>query len=90
MTTSPTVDRDRVAGLLQRELDAFAERHPRTRSLHERARGSLLDGVPMNWMVKWAGPFPLFLESATGAHATCADGHEYVDLCLGDTGAMAG
>ena len=44
----------------------------------------------MNWMVKWAGPFPLFLESASGAHATCADGHDYVDLCLGDTGAMAG
>jgi glutamate-1-semialdehyde aminotransferase len=86
----PAVDRDRIAGLLQRELDAFAERHPRTRSLHERARRSLLDGVPMNWMVKWAGPFPPFLESAAGAHATCADGHDYVDLCLGDTGAMAG
>ena len=43
----------------------------------------------MPWMVKWAGPFPLFLESAAGAHATCADGHDYVDLCLGDTGAMA-
>ncbi|HMA46491.1 MAG TPA: transaminase, partial [Frankiaceae bacterium] len=39
---------------------------------------------------RWAGPFPLFLESAAGAHATCADGHDYVDLCLGDTGAMAG
>jgi glutamate-1-semialdehyde 2,1-aminomutase len=90
VTTSSGVDRDRIAGLLQRQLDTFAGRHPRTRSLHERARGSLLDGVPMNWMVKWAGPFPLFLESAAGAHATCADGHDYVDLCLGDTGAMAG
>ncbi len=90
MTNSTTVDRDRLARLLQRELDTFAEKHPRTRSLHERARGSLLDGVPMNWMIKWAGPFPLFLESAAGAHATCADGHDYVDLCLGDTGAMAG
>ena len=76
--------------LLDRELATFAERHPRTRALHDSARASLLDGVPMNWMVKWAGPFPLFLESAAGAHATCADGHDYVDLCLGDTGAMAG
>jgi glutamate-1-semialdehyde aminotransferase len=90
VTQAPAVDRDRLARLLQRELETFAERHPRTRSLHERARRSLLDGVPMNWMVKWAGPFPLFLESAAGAHATCADGHDYVDLCLGDTGAMAG
>jgi glutamate-1-semialdehyde 2,1-aminomutase len=90
VSTPSGVDRKRVAALLGRELATFAERHPRTRSLHERARTSLLDGVPMNWMVKWAGPFPLFLESASGAHATCADGHEYADLCLGDTGAMAG
>ncbi|HET9852642.1 MAG TPA: transaminase [Candidatus Limnocylindrales bacterium] len=84
------VDPARVAALLERELEVFAARHPRTRELHDHARESLLDGVPMNWMVKWAGPFPLFLESASGAHATCADGHDYVDLCLGDTGAMAG
>lgn len=90
-TRSPTgVEPDRVRQLLERELATFADRHPRTRALHERARESLLDGVPMNWMVKWAGPFPLFLESAAGAHAICADGHDYVDLCLGDTGAMAG
>ena len=91
MTASPTgVAPERVRGLLETELATFAERHPKTRALHDRARSSLLDGVPMNWMVKWAGSFPLFLESASGAHATCADGHEYVDLCLGDTGAMAG
>jgi glutamate-1-semialdehyde aminotransferase len=90
-TTSRTgVAPARVRELLERELATFAERHPRTRALHERARESLLDGVPMNWMVKWAGPFPLFLDGAAGAHVTCADGHDYVDLCLGDTGAMAG
>ena len=88
---SPTgVDPRRVRRLLETELATFAERHPKSHALHERARASLLDGVPMNWMVKWAGPFPLFLESASGAHATCVDGHEYADLCLGDTGAMAG
>ncbi|MEO8273755.1 MAG: aspartate aminotransferase family protein [Chloroflexota bacterium] len=90
MTSSTGVRPDQLHALLERELATFAERHPRTRSLHERARESLLDGVPMNWMIKWAGPFPLFLDSAAGAHATCADGHDYVDLCLGDTGAMAG
>jgi glutamate-1-semialdehyde 2,1-aminomutase len=88
---SPTgVGAERVRRLLEAERATFAGRHPRTRALYERAQASLLDGVPMNWMVKWAGPFPLFLESAAGAHATCADGHDYVDLCLGDTGAMAG
>jgi glutamate-1-semialdehyde 2,1-aminomutase len=84
------VDRELVRRLLATEGAAFADRHPRTRALHQRARSSLLDGVPMNWMIKWAGPFPLFLESASGAHAACADGHDYVDLCLGDTGAMVG
>jgi glutamate-1-semialdehyde 2,1-aminomutase len=89
-TAATGVDPRRVQELLGRELDVFATRHPRTHELFQRARLSLLDGVPMNWMVKWAGPFPLFLESAAGAHATCVDGHDYVDLCLGDTGAMAG
>ena len=89
--SSPTgVEPERVRQLLDGELAAFAARHLKSSALHDRARASLLDGVPMSWMVKWAGPFPVFLESARGAHATCADGHDYVDLCLGDTGAMAG
>src|SRR5260370_28191226 len=44
----------------------------------------------MNWMKKWAGEFPIFVAKAKGAHFTCADGKEYVDLCLGDTAAMTG
>ena len=44
----------------------------------------------MNWMVRWAGDFPLFVTEAYGAHFTDADGHEYIDFCLGDTGAMTG
>ena len=44
----------------------------------------------MNWMAKWPGGFPVVVEEAAGAHFRCADGHDYVDLCLGDTGAMAG
>jgi glutamate-1-semialdehyde aminotransferase len=84
------LDRDHLARLTAAEEAAFTERHPRSLALFERARGSLLDGVPMNWMVKWASPFPLFVDEAQGARFTCIDGHEYVDLCLGDTGAMAG
>ena len=73
------------------ERDRFAAATTRgPRALYERARGSLLDGVPMNWMVEWASPFPLFVEAASGARFRCVDGHDYVDFCLGDTGAMAG
>ncbi len=68
----------------------FIETHPQSHALFERTRQTLLGGVPMNWMVKWAGAFPVFVREAHGAHFTCADGHEYVDLCLGDTGAMTG
>jgi glutamate-1-semialdehyde 2,1-aminomutase len=44
----------------------------------------------MTWMNKTAGGHPLYLDRAAGAHVWDLDGHEYVDLCLGDTGAMAG
>jgi len=41
-------------------------------------------------MNKNAAGFPLYLRSARGARVTDVDGHEYLDLSLGDTGAMAG
>ena len=44
----------------------------------------------MHWMTEWAGAFPVFVEEASGARFSDVDGNEYVDLCLGDTGAMTG
>jgi len=75
---------------MQREEERFVATHPKSKTLFERACQSLLGGVPMNWMAKWAGAFPVFVADARGAHFTDVDGHEYVDLCLGDTGAMTG
>jgi len=75
---------------MARERADFVGRHPRAAALHERASRSLLGGVPMNWMVKWAGDFPIYVDRADGAHLTDVDGHDYIDFCLGDTGAMAG
>src|SRR5437764_3030565 len=76
--------------LLSRELDRFARDHPRSRELATRAERSLLAGVPMPWMIRWAGGFPVFAAEAHGARFTDVDGHEYVDFCLGDTAAMTG
>jgi glutamate-1-semialdehyde 2,1-aminomutase len=90
MTSGRTLDRSRLERLMADEMAAFEQANPRSRELFERAKGPLLDGVPMNWMIKWAGPYPLFVDEASGAHFTDVDGHEYVDFCLGDTGAMAG
>jgi glutamate-1-semialdehyde 2,1-aminomutase len=44
----------------------------------------------MPWMARWPGAFPVFFSEATGAAFRDVDGHEYVDFCLGDTGAMTG
>jgi glutamate-1-semialdehyde 2,1-aminomutase len=44
----------------------------------------------MPWMQKWPGGFPVFVREASGAHFVDVDGIEYVDFCLGDTGAMTG
>ena len=84
------IDRDRLAGLQAREEELFTRRHPRSQALFQQARAHMLDGVPMNWMTRWSSPFPPFVAEAHGARFTCVDGHEYVDFCLGDTGAMTG
>jgi len=85
-----TLDRGRLTALTGDEERLFAARHPRSRELFDKAGEHLLDGVPMNWMTRWASPFPLFVREARGARFTCVDSHEYLDFCLGDTGAMAG
>ncbi len=90
MPARVTIDRTRLADLMRAEVADFREAHPRSRERFERAGRSLLGGVPMSWMTKWAGPYPVFVDEAIGAHFRCVDGHDYVDFCLGDTGAMAG
>jgi glutamate-1-semialdehyde 2,1-aminomutase len=85
-----TIDRRRLSAALAAELARFSADHPRSRALFERARAHLHDGVPMSWMTRWAGAFPLFVERAAGARFTDVDGRDYVDFCLGDTGAMTG
>jgi len=87
---APLLDRSRLERLLVRERERFAAEHPRSLALARRAQGSLLMGVPMPWMAKWAGGAPLFFAEAHGSHVVDVDGHRYVDVALGDTGAMPG
>jgi glutamate-1-semialdehyde 2,1-aminomutase len=79
-----------LASIYARELERFEHEHPRSRELARRARRSLLGGVPMYWMTRWAGGFPVYAAEARGARFRDVDGREYVDFCLGDTGAMSG
>ena len=84
------IDPDRLAFLRRREEQRFVDAHPRSRALAAEARTHMLGGVPMNWMRRWPGSFPVFVAEAEGARFTDVDGHRYIDFCLGDTGAMAG
>ncbi len=79
-----------IQQLLDQELARFEREHPRSQALAEQAKATLLGGVPMHWMVRWPGGFPVFAVEAQGARFRDVDGLEYVDFCLGDTGAMAG
>ena len=85
-----SIDRPRLQSLMQREQKKFVDERPKSKALFDRASKSLLAGVPMNWMIKWAGAFPPFVREAHGAHFVDVDGHRYIDFCLGDTGAMTG
>ena len=86
----PQPDRNRLRSLLTREQERFEREHPRSRALAASAREHLAGGVPMPWMVRWPGGYPLFVSAATGARFRDVDDREYVDFCLGDTGAMTG
>jgi glutamate-1-semialdehyde 2,1-aminomutase len=84
------IDRQRLADRHRAEVAAFEATHPRSRALFDEADRYLLGGVPMNWMRRWPGPFPVFVDEAAGSSFRDVDGHTYVDFCLGDTGAMTG
>ena len=83
------VDRDRLARVLADEQRLYEQLHPRSHELFSRA-DHLFGRVPMTWMNKWSGGFPLYLDRAHGNRITDVDGRDYIDFALGDTGAMAG
>lgn len=83
------IDRARLRALMAREQADFTERNPASRQAFA-AADHLFGRVPMTWMNKRAGAFPLYLRAAKGARVTDLDGHDYVDFSLGDTAAMAG
>ncbi len=87
MTTE--IDRARLSSLIERERGRYAQARPRSRALYD-AADHLFGRVPMTWMAKWSGGFPIYHESASGNRIVDVDGHSYVDFALGDTGAMAG
>ncbi len=84
------IDRQRLRHLHAQEEERFVSLHPASAARATEAGTHLLGGVPMSWMTRWPGSFPLFFDTADGAGFTDVDGHRYIDFCLGDTGAMTG
>ena len=83
------IDRQRLAELHAQEQALFLERNPKSKAAYD-AADNLFGRVPMTWMNKKAGGFPLYFAKANGNRIWDIDGHEYIDFALGDTGAMAG
>ena len=88
-TDQRAIDPETLHRLLGDERAMHASRTPKSRAAFD-AAGHLFGRVPMTWMNKWAGGYPLYLATARGNRVVDIDGHEYVDFALGDTGAMAG
>ena len=80
----------RAQALAAEERATYIARNPASARLAGEAGRHLLFGVPMHWMNDWSTPFALTVSDASGATFRDVDGHEYVDFCLGDTGAMFG
>ncbi len=83
------LDRSRLSSLYAEEQKLFLSRNPKSKAAYESA-DNLFGRVPMTWMNKKAGGFPIYFDRASGNRIWDIDGHEYIDFALGDTGAMAG
>ena len=84
------INRSTLAALRKVEDQRFLETHKKSGELFAKAKDSMPNGVPMSWMSKWPGAYPVFVEEAKGAGFVDVDGNTYIDFCLGDTGSMTG
>lgn len=87
---TPRIAPARIRALQHAEREHFLATHPASLALGEAAQQHYLFGVPLHWMRDWPSPASLFVRQARGVTLTCADGLDYADFCLGDTGAMFG
>ncbi|WP_321530696.1 transaminase [uncultured Desulfuromonas sp.] len=84
------VSDEKLVELRAREDALFLKRTPKAEETFNNAKKMLLNGVPMPWMGDWGTTHPIFVREAVGNRLTDIDGNQYIDFCLGDTGAMFG
>jgi glutamate-1-semialdehyde 2,1-aminomutase len=79
----------KLQALITHERATYNKNHPKSLEAYNQAV-NLFGKVPMTWMNKWAGGFPIYLDKANCNKISDIDGHHYIDFALGDTGAMSG
>ena len=77
-TALPSINRQQVAQIGEREEAEYKRRTPRSAALHERARQSMPLGVASSFQSY--DPHPLFMTEGRGSRIWDADGNEYVDF----------
>jgi glutamate-1-semialdehyde 2,1-aminomutase len=73
---------------LEKFLQAYTARTPRSRQIYEEARQILPAGVSGN--AKFFKPYPLYIKQASGSKLTDVDGNVYIDFLDGAGAAILG
>lgn len=68
--------------------EKYAEKTPKSRVLHERARKVLPTGV--SYAIRYFEPYPFYVTKAKGSRLYDVDGNEYIDFWLGHTALILG
>ena len=84
------LDPARLAKFVAIEQLRFTASRPASAAVGAAGEHGYYAGVPLHWMLDWPLPFPLVIDSASGATLRDIDGIELGDFCLGDTGSMFG
>ncbi len=79
VAASPLADKARI--LIERELETYRERTPRSQAANERAWKSLPLGVPSSF--QYYPPAPVVAVRADGPHLWDVDGRRYLDFNMG-------
>jgi glutamate-1-semialdehyde 2,1-aminomutase len=68
--------------------ERYAAAFPRSRKLHEQARGIFPNGVTHD--ARHLTPFPVYVDRALGSHKWTVDGHELIDYWSGHGSILLG
>src|SRR5213593_420576 len=65
---------------LQKEIDAWVSKTPRSAAAYQRARRYVPGGVGSNF--RFMDPYPMFVSRAHGSRIFDLDGNEFIDFML--------